>query len=56
MKVGVSVEDSHVTRKAITSANPRQRDWIDLPLDTECLVGIELKRHTLNHEKAKVAK
>ena len=52
MKVGVSVEDSDETRKvSISSANPRERNWIDLPLDSDCLLQVELKRRTLDRAK-----
>ena len=52
MKVGVSVEDSDETRKvSISSANPRKRNWIDLPLDGDCLLQVELKRRTLDRAK-----
>ena len=52
MKVGVSVEDSDETRKvSISSTNPRERNWIDLPLDSDCLLQVELKRRTLDRAK-----
>ena len=51
MKVGVSIEDSNETRKVMASTNPRQRNWIDLPLDQDCLLQVELKRHTLDRAK-----
>lgn len=54
VKVGLSVEDSDETRKVSVSSTPRQRNWIDLPLDRECLLQVELKRRTL--DRAKVSK
>ena len=51
MKLGVSVEESDETRKVTISSNPRQRNWIDLPLDQDCLLQVELKQRTLDRAK-----
>ena len=53
MRVGVSVEDSDDPSRKVTasSSNPRERKWIDLPLDSDCLLQVELKRRTLDRAK-----
>ena len=53
MRVGVSVEDSDDPSRKVTTAssNPRERKWIDLPLDSDCLLQVELKRRTLDRAK-----
>lgn len=56
MKLGVSVEDSDETKKVTASTTRRQRHWIDLPLDQDCLLQVELKRRILDTAKVSQCK